>query len=94
MDELAEVLRAHNVPPYHHVPTIDIVRRLDEAELSGAANTALEVDIKLRTRFYTVGFIYADNAEARAFLTAIGADPDEILAPLEASWWMTRRGMR
>jgi hypothetical protein len=29
--------------------------------------------------------MYADNPEARAFLTAIGADPDQILAPLETS---------
>lgn len=82
MDELIEVLRQNNVPPYHSVPTIDIVRRLDAAGLLTTANAALESNVKLRASFYTVGAIYNDNAEARAFLTAVGADLDQILAPI------------
>jgi hypothetical protein len=82
-DEAAlwDVLRRAQVPPYHQVSTYRIVRRLEEAGLIEAAEAALDADRTLWRRFYTVGFINADDADARAFLTAVGTDPDSILAP-------------
>ena len=65
----------------HAVPTIDVVQRLSSSGLLATANAALEQNIELKARFYTVGFIYSDSEEAREFLTAIGADADAILAP-------------
>ena len=84
MPSLVEVLRAAAVPPYHKVPTAVIVDRLIEVGRLDAANAALESVPSLKARFYTRAHVFGDNAEARAFLAAIGVDPDAILAPTTA----------
>lgn len=80
LDELKDVLRAAGVPPYHKVSTYRILRRLEDVGLIDAAEAALNANRVLWRRFYTVGAINADDADARAFLAAIGADTDAILA--------------
>lgn len=79
--ELFSYLSSQNIPPHHSVSTYRIVRRLEDAGLIDEAEAALEANRSLYRRFYTVGAIYAQDSDARAFLTAIGADPDAILAP-------------
>lgn len=86
MDELIEVLRAANVPPYHSVSPYRIVRRLEAAGLSQRALAVLEApqNAVLKARFYTlagVGGISADDPDAIALVIAAGGDPAEILAP-------------
>jgi hypothetical protein len=86
MDELIEVLRAANVPPYHSVSPYRIVRRLEAAGLSQQALAVLEApqNAVLKARFYTlagVGGVPADDQDAIAFVVAAGGDPAEILAP-------------
>lgn len=86
MDELIEVLRAANVPPYHSVSPYRIVRRLEEAGLSQRALAVLEApqNAVLKARFYTlagVGGVSADDPDAIALVIAAGGDPAEILAP-------------
>ncbi len=81
-DELAAVLRASSVPPYHLVPTRLVVDRLQAAGKLAAARTALDsAPLYLRERWNTRLAIYADDPDARALLAAIGADADTILAP-------------
>lgn len=80
-DEMIEVMRAANVPPFHKVSTFRIVRRLEEDGRIDAADQALATNRALFRRFYTAGTIPADDVSARAFLGAIGADADSILAP-------------
>jgi hypothetical protein len=75
------VLRTANVPPYHSVSSALIVDRLKAAGVFEVAYAALHNNPDQFARFYTRGYIHADNVEARAFLTAVGADPDIILAP-------------
>ncbi len=69
------------MPPYHKVSTYRILRRLEDVGLIDAAEAALNANRVLWRRFYTVGAINADDADARAFLAAIGADTDATLAP-------------
>ncbi|MGB8527336.1 MAG: hypothetical protein WCD75_10955 [Rhodoplanes sp.] len=60
-----------------------IVQRLIDAGKIAAANTALEADPAKKARWYAADrpAIRADDADATAFLQAIGADPAAILAP-------------
>jgi hypothetical protein len=82
MANLIDVLRAANVPPYHLVPTRLIVDRLQTAGKLTAARAALDAaGLYLRERWNSRLSIFADDADARAMLTAIGANPDAILAP-------------
>lgn len=86
MDELIEVLRAANVPPYHSVSPYRIVRRLEAAGLSQQALAVLDApqNAVLKARFYTlagVGGVPADDPAAIALVVAAGGDPAEILAP-------------
>lgn len=84
MEELIDVLRQAGVPPYHKVKTYDVVRRLEAAGLAETAMAALQQDAVAYARFFTAdsrGGVDADAADVRGFLTAIGADPDVILAP-------------
>ncbi len=86
MDELIEVLRAANVPPYHSVSPYRIVRRLEAAGLSQQALAAIDApqNAVLKARFYTlagVGGVPADDHDAIALVVAAGGDPADILAP-------------
>lgn len=65
----------------YQIPTYVVVKRLVAAGLINAADAAIESDKAQKARFYTVGAITSDDAESRAFLLAIGANADEILAP-------------
>lgn len=63
------------------VSTYRIVRRLEAAGLIEAADAALAAQPTLFRRFYTAGTIPHDDPDAIAFLEAIGADPETVLAP-------------
>lgn len=84
MAELIDVLRQAGVPPYHKVTTYDVVKRLETAGLAEAAMAALQQDAVAYARFFTAdsrGGVDADAADVRAFISAVGGDPDVILAP-------------
>ncbi|MCB1498585.1 MAG: hypothetical protein KDK07_02150 [Bauldia sp.] len=68
-------------PAPWRVSTYRIVRRLEEVGLIEAADAALDAQPILFRRFYTAGTIPHDDPDAVTLLTAIGADPIEILAP-------------
>ena len=59
------------------------MQRLIDDEKIAAANAALEADPAKKARWYAADHpaIRADDADAIAFLQAIGADPAAILAP-------------
>lgn len=65
------------------VPKSLIVSRLQAAGRLAAARAALDADLYARERWYAPDkpAIYADDPEALALLSAIGADPEAILAP-------------
>ena len=64
------------------VPKTAIVDRLQAAGKLAAARAALDAaDLYTRERWNTRDAIFADDPTAIALLTAIGADPDAILAP-------------
>lgn len=59
-----------------------IIDRLQDAGLLGAARQALDAaDLYTKERWNTRTSIYADDPTAVGLLTAIGADPETILAP-------------
>lgn len=68
-------------PAAWRVSTYRIVRRLEEVGLIDAADVALAAQPVLFRRFYTAGSIPHDDPDAVALLSAIGAEPLEILAP-------------
>ena len=68
-------------PTNWRVSTYRIVRRLEDAGLIDAADTALDTQPLLFRRFHTAGSLPNDDPDAVAFLQAIGANPVEILAP-------------
>jgi hypothetical protein len=83
MDNLIEVLRAVNVPPYHQVPTRIIVDRLEAAGKLEAARAALDAaPLYTRERWNNRQLVNADDPDANALLQVIGADPAVILAPI------------
>jgi hypothetical protein len=64
------------VPKHVIVDRLQAVRKLD------AARATLDAaDLYTRERWNTREAIYADDEAAIALLSAIGADPSEILAP-------------
>ncbi len=68
-------------PTSWRVSTYRIVRRLEDFGLIDAADQALTASPTLFRRFYTAGSIQHDDPDAVAFLTAIGADPEVVMAP-------------
>lgn len=70
-------------PPRRLISKSVIIERLHIAGKLVAAQAALNADAYARERWYAADkpAIYADDAEALALLTAIGADPEIILAP-------------
>lgn len=80
-DNLVQVLRDANVPPYHLVAKRVIVDRLEQAGLLTAARTALDAaDLYTQERWNTRDRIYADDPAAVGLIQAIGGDPAVILA--------------
>ena len=59
-----------------------IIDRLNEAGKLETASIALNQDLYTRERWYSPDrpWVYADDVEVLAFLQAIGADPEVILA--------------
>ncbi|TAK50227.1 MAG: hypothetical protein EPO23_03205 [Xanthobacteraceae bacterium] len=81
VDELRDILRAQNVPPYHSVSTYRIVRRIEGLGKSAEAVTLLDQHPTLKMRFLTLQAVAADDADARALIAALALDPEIILAP-------------
>lgn len=75
--------RASEAPPRRIVDRRTIIERLAEADLLDLAEAALlAAPVLTRWKWNTAGEgVYFDDAETIAFLKAIGADPDLILAP-------------
>lgn len=67
-------------PSIPHVSTYRIVCRLDEAGKLGAVHEILDRRLSAKARFYTIGFIPADDQETIEILKSAGADPSVILA--------------
>jgi hypothetical protein len=69
--------------PRRLVPKSLIVDRLNTTGKLAAAQAALNANLYVRERWYAADkpAIYADDPEVLALLTAIGADPNVILAP-------------
>lgn len=83
-ESMIAVLRDLNVPPYHRVPKSTIISRLTDAQLSAAAAVFNQPEnLRLRERWYAPDqpAINANDPESIAFVLAIGADPEAILAP-------------
>lgn len=78
--EWGEVQAAISVP--RMIAKSDIINRLIDAGLIGAAKAALDADPSAFARWFSPDrpSIAADDPEALAFLQAIGADPAVILA--------------
>lgn len=74
---------ASDLPPRRIVPRRTIIERLAEAGLLDEAEAALlAAPALIRWKWNTAGEgVYFDDTETIAFLTAINADPDLILAP-------------
>jgi len=84
MDELIEVLRAANVPPYHRVAKSTIIARLTDQQLSASAEAfGRPENLRLSERWYAPDqpAINANDPESVAFVQAIGGDPAIVLAP-------------
>jgi hypothetical protein len=73
---------AQELAPRRLVAKSLIVERLHAAGLLAAARSALDADLYARERWYAPDkpSIYADDAEALALLTAIGAEAGVVLA--------------
>lgn len=78
----AEVAALLNPP--HRVSKATVIARLIAVGKLDAAEAALAQDRSAYWRFQAAQELASDNAEARALLTAIGADPEAILAPEDA----------
>lgn len=68
-------------PASREVRKLLIVDRLDAGGLLDAAMQALASDPKAKFRWDAAVSVRSDDAQVRALLAAIGADPDEYLAP-------------
>lgn len=82
-EALAAVIEAHDPSaalPWP-VPKITIIRRLRAAGKFDTALTALKADPFLYELWSAALEIQSDDVNARALFTAVGADPDAILAP-------------
>ena len=86
----AEWAAAEAVPVRWEVPKLVIIRRLTALGILRDAYTALKLDapidaltddeLALRESWAAADVVFNDEAPARALFSAIGADPDEILA--------------
>lgn len=84
VDDLIEVQRRNNSPPYHRVAKSTIIYRLTDEQLAAATAAFNEpANLRLRERWYAPDqpAINANDPESIAFVQAIGADPAVILAP-------------
>jgi len=68
-------------PPRREVPKLLIVDRLIQAGLIDQAIAALSSNAVARFRWDAANVVFADDEQVLGLLTAIGADPEVILAP-------------
>lgn len=83
-ESMIAVLRAINVPPYHRVAKSTVISRLTGQQLAACiAAFNMPENLRIRERWYAPdqGYINADDPDAVALLTAIGADVQTVLAP-------------
>lgn len=80
MPGLAASLPSSAAPSQWRVGKLRVVERLIAAGKAAAAKTALAADAGASMRFDALDEIANDDAQVRAWLVAIGADPDAILA--------------
>jgi hypothetical protein len=85
-DDLAQLAAdaaaiANAPPPVWYVARLTIVDRLEAAGLGDASDAALAANRPRKRRWEAAVLIPSDNADVRAFLAGLGADPDVILAP-------------
>jgi hypothetical protein len=80
-ENLWDVMRAANVPPFHSISTSALVARLEASGKADAADEYMSTHRPLRRRFYTVGRFFADDPDLNAMLDAISADVSVLLAP-------------
>jgi hypothetical protein len=79
-DELVEVLRRYNVPPYHAVPKSLVLARLGDQKAAQAFAIAT-IGQQLRWNAPGKTFVNADDQETIAIIQAVGEDPAVVLAP-------------
>lgn len=80
MNDLIDVLRRNNVPPYHRVAKSTILSRLGD-EKSEQAFALTTIGQQLRWNAPDRPAVNADDPETIAIILAIGEDPAVILAP-------------
>lgn len=80
MDDLIDVLREANVPPYHRVRKSTIISRVTDEQLSNAI-AMMTPRQQERWRASDQPAINADDPETIAVLKAVGADPAIVMAP-------------
>jgi len=84
LDDLIEVQRRNNCPPYHRVAKSTIIYRLTDQQLAAALDAFNQPDnMRLRERWYAPDqpAINADDPESVAFVQAISADSAVVPAP-------------
>jgi hypothetical protein len=65
----------------YEISKLTVIDRLAAASKFDAALAALKTNDLLYEQWSAAQFIRSDNADARALFTAVGVDPDVILAP-------------
>ena len=73
-------VEAANGTPVHDVSKFTIITRLVEANKFAEALAALKADDLLYEKWSTVQVVHSNDQAARDLFTAIGLDPDVILA--------------
>lgn len=79
---IAELETALGENGRHLVPKLVIIDRLIAVGLLDVALAALAADVVAKARWDAATAVYTDDATAIALMTAIGADPTVILAPV------------
>lgn len=79
MDDLVGVLRAHEVAPYRKIRKSTVIARLTDAQLD-AAMEMMSRRQKERWRAPDWPMINTDDPELLAVITAVGANPETVLA--------------
>lgn len=83
IDELKEVWRFNNIPPYHKVRKSTVLSRLGSEKSEQAFALATDFQ-RLRWNAPDQPAVNADDPDVLALLSAVGADPSVVLAPEES----------
>lgn len=65
---------------YHEIAKLTVINRLEQAGKFNDALSALKADDLLYEKWSAVSVIRSDDAHARGLFSALGLDPDVILA--------------